>query len=60
MGFNKRYLSKYHIILNLDRIMEYLDADAIFTTDEFSKEVYNLFNQGKTEEEIIKYINENK
>jgi cytochrome c-type biogenesis protein CcmH/NrfF len=40
--------------------MRYLDVDAVFTTDEFSREVYSLFNQGKTEEEIIKYINENK
>ena len=59
MGFNKRYLSKDHIILNLDRIMEYLDADAIFTTDEFSKEVYRLFSQGKTREEILNYIDKN-
>jgi cytochrome c-type biogenesis protein CcmH/NrfF len=44
----------------MDWIMRYLDADAVFTTDEFSREVYNLFNQGKSEEEIIKYINENK
>ena len=44
----------------MDWIMRYLDVDAVFTTDEFSREVYNLFNQGKSEEEIIKYINENK
>jgi hypothetical protein len=39
--------------------MEYLDADAIFTTDEFSKEVYKLFSQGKTREEILDYIDKN-
>jgi hypothetical protein len=60
MGFNKRFLSKKHIIQNLDRIMEYLDVDAVYTTDEFSREVYRLFNHGKSKEEIIKYINENK
>ena len=59
MGFNKRFLSKKHIIQNLDRIMEYLDVDAVFTTDEFSREVYRLFNQGKSKEEIINYINNN-
>ncbi len=60
MGFNKRFLSKKHIIQNLDRIMEYLDVDAVFTTDEFSREVYRLFNQGKSKEEIINYIDKNK
>jgi cytochrome c-type biogenesis protein CcmH/NrfF len=40
--------------------MKYLDADAVFTTDEFSREVYRMYNQGKTEEEILNYINENK
>ena len=59
MGFNKRFLSKKNIIQNLDRIMDYLDVDAVFTTDEFSREVYRLFNQGKTKEEIINYINNN-
>ena len=60
MGFNKRFLSKKHIIQNIDWIMKYLVADAVFTTDEFSREVYRMFNQGKTEEEILNYINENK
>jgi len=60
MGFNKRVLSKKHIIQNIDWIMKYLDADAVFTKDEFSREVYRMFNQGKTEEEILNYINENK
>jgi cytochrome c-type biogenesis protein CcmH/NrfF len=40
--------------------MKYLDADAVYTTDDFSREVYRLFNQGKTEEEIMVYINKNK
>jgi cytochrome c-type biogenesis protein CcmH/NrfF len=39
--------------------MKYLDADAVYTTDDFSREVYRMFNQGKTEEEIINYIKEN-
>ena len=59
MGFNKRFLCKENILKNLDRIMEYLDADAVLTKDEFSRDVYRLFNQGKSEEEIIEYINNN-
>jgi hypothetical protein len=39
--------------------MEYLDADAVLSTDEFSRDVYRLFNQGKSEEEIIEHINNN-
>ena len=59
MGFNKRTISKKHILNNVDNIMNYLDADAVFTTDEFSLNVYRLFNQGKSEEEILEYINNN-
>jgi hypothetical protein len=60
MGFNKRFLKKENIPQNLDRIMSYLDADAVVITDEFSKEIYRMFNSGKSEEEIINYINKNK
>ena len=59
MGFNKRTISKKHILNNVDNIMNYLDADAVFTTDELSLNVYRLFNQGKSEEEILEYINNN-
>jgi hypothetical protein len=60
MGFNKRFLNKQQILRNLHHIMEYLDADAVFTTDEFSRAVYRLFNSGADEETIINYINNNK
>ena len=59
MGFNKRVLKKDNIIKNIDILPIYLSADAIITTDDFSREVYRMFNQGKTEEEIINYINNN-
>jgi cytochrome c-type biogenesis protein CcmH/NrfF len=39
--------------------MDYLDADAVLTTDQFSRDVYRLFNQGKSKEQIIQYITEN-
>lgn len=60
MGFNKRFLKKENILIHLKDIMTYLDADAVFCTDEFSRNVYRMFNEGKDEEEIIKYINNNK
>ena len=57
MGFNKRILKKENILKNLQKLMTYLDADAIICTDDFSRKVYRLFNEGKTEEEIINLIN---
>jgi len=60
MGFNKRFLKKENILIHLNDIMTYLDADAVMSTDEFSRNVYRMFNEGKSEEEILKYINKNK
>jgi DNA-binding CsgD family transcriptional regulator len=60
MGFNKRFLKKENILNHLDNIMNYLDADAVMCTDDFSRNVYRMFNQGKTKEQIIQYINKNK
>jgi hypothetical protein len=60
MGFNKRIFTKEHILNHIDNIEKYLDVDAAFLKDDFSLNVYRMFNQGKTKEEIIKYINENK
>ena len=56
MGFNKRVLKKEGILLNLENIMNYLDSDAVYLTDEFSREVYRMFNSGKSKEEIINKI----
>jgi hypothetical protein len=60
MSFNKRFLKKENILIHLKDIMNYLDADAVMCTDEFSRNVYRMYSAGKNEEEIIKYINENK
>ena len=60
MGFNKRFLKKENILNHLKDIMNYLDADAVLCTDEFSRNVYRMFNEGKNKEEIINYINKNK
>jgi hypothetical protein len=57
MGFNKRILKKENILKNLPNIMVYLDADAIICTDDFSREVYRLFRDGLSKEEILNEIN---
>jgi hypothetical protein len=57
-GFNKRFFSKEGILKNLDNIMKYLDSDAAYLTDDFSVIVYRMFNEGKTEEEILEKIKE--
>jgi cytochrome c-type biogenesis protein CcmH/NrfF len=59
MGFHKRRLKKSNIILQKENIIRYLSADAILISDDFSYNVYKLYSEGKSEEEIIKYINEN-
>jgi hypothetical protein len=56
MGFNKRLLKKDNILLNLHHIMDYLSADVIFCTDDFSRKVYRLYNEGFSEKEIINLI----
>jgi cytochrome c-type biogenesis protein CcmH/NrfF len=38
--------------------MKYLDSDAAYLTDDFSVIVYRMFNEGKTEEEILEKIKE--
>jgi len=58
MGFNKRIFSREGILKNLDNIMRYLDSDAAYLTDDFSVTIYRMFNDGKTEEEILKKIKE--
>jgi hypothetical protein len=57
-GFNKRIFSREGILKNLDNIMRYLDSDAAYLTDDFSVTIYRMFNDGKTEEEILEKIKE--
>lgn len=57
-GFNKRIFSREGILKNLDNIMKYLDSDAAYLTDDFSVTIYRMFNDGKTEEEILEKIKE--
>jgi hypothetical protein len=61
MSFNKRILKKENIINNVDNIMTYLGKpDAVFVNDSFSEDVYRMFNEGVTEEDLKLYIEENK
>ena len=60
MSFNKRFLKKENILIHLKDIMNYLDADAVMCTDEFSRKVYRMYTEGFTKEEIINVINKMK
>ena len=60
MGFNKRFLKKENIILHLNDLMSYLNADAIICTDDFSRKVYRMYAEGFSKEEIINVINKMK
>jgi len=57
MSFNKRILKKENILNNLSNLSKYLNADAIICTDDFSREVYGLFRDGLSKEEILNEIN---
>ena len=61
MSFNKRFLKQENIVNNVDNIMDYLGKpDAVFVGDSFSEEVYRMFCEGFTEDDIKLYIEENK
>ena len=60
MGFNKRFLKKENIILHLNDLFTYLNADAVICTDDFSRKVYRMYEEGFTKEEIINVINKMK
>jgi hypothetical protein len=60
MSFNKRFLKKENILNNLDNLLTYLSSDAIICTDDFSREVYRMYEEGFTKEEIINTINKMK
>ena len=59
MSFNKRILSKENIISNIDNLTNYLgNPDAVFMTDDFSKEVYHRIIKGS--DDLIILITEEK
>ena len=50
MGFNKRIFKKENILKHVDDIEKYLNVDAAFLKDDFSREVYNIYCDGKTKD----------
>ena len=57
MSFNKRYLSELGIRANINDLSSYLGKpDAIITTDDFSIQVYHMFSEGVSDDEIINFI----
>lgn len=57
MGFTKRFLKKENILVNLHNIENYFNADAIICTDDFSVQIFKMYEKGEKKENIIKYIN---
>jgi hypothetical protein len=61
MGFNKRYVNYQNSLVALEskKLKEfYGKTDAFIFQDYESEKVYKLFVEGKTEEEIIKLMNQ--
>lgn len=60
MGFNKRFIKFENILYRLknnEPLTNYFSADALFLTDEKSKKIYDLHNNGMEDSEILKIIN---
>tara|TARA_R110000772_G_scaffold244687_1_gene357885 strand:- start:662 stop:862 length:201 start_codon:yes stop_codon:yes gene_type:complete len=61
MGFNKRYLNKDFIIGLSERDLKMaLRADTLITTDKWSSKFLDLYSSGKTKNEIIKLLEDEK
>jgi hypothetical protein len=61
MGFNKRYINYQNTLIALQskKLKEYYgNTEAFIFNDNVSEKVYSLFIEGKTEEEIIKLIDQ--
>jgi len=62
MGFNKRYVDvkmSLHALENGGLKNYYGKSDCLFFEDEMSSEIYKLYKEGKTDEEILLIINQN-
>jgi|688.fasta_scaffold47314_3 hypothetical protein len=60
MGFNKRYINYQSTIIALqsNTLKDYYGkSDAFIFDDERSEKVYNLFVEGKTTDDILKFLN---
>lgn len=56
MGFNKRFLDKEGIMINIDELDRYFKSDAFIFMDDFSYKVFNFYGNGKTKNEVINFI----
>lgn len=61
MGFHKRYInsSLTKKFIFEDKLKLLYKADALIFEDKISSEIYDLFNQGKTNNEIKLYYEKN-
>lgn len=62
MGFNKRYVDVEFSILALKKnnLKQYYGkSDCLIFEDDVSSKIYELFKEGKTDEEILSIINQN-
>lgn len=60
MGFNKRYVNSKSSLsaLKSNSLKSYYGkSDCLFFEDEISSEIYKLYKEGKTDEEILSIIN---
>jgi len=60
MGFNKRFLSKdmsFHALVNTSLKSLYGKSDMLIFEDKESGDIYELYKQGETDEEIAKKYN---
>lgn len=62
MGFNKRYVNtefSIRALKNNDLKSYYGKSDALIFEDSLSGLIYDLYKSGKSETEILNYINKN-
>jgi hypothetical protein len=59
MGFNKRFLKKENIIINQKNLIKYLTSDVLICTDDFSRKVLKMYEEGESLEKILDFINNN-
>jgi hypothetical protein len=60
MGFHKRYISFETLLSSLKKnesLNRIFNAEALIFTDDLSEKIYQLYNQGLTNNEILNKLN---
>lgn len=60
MGFHKRYISFETLLSSLKKnesLNRVFNAEALIFTDDLSEKIYQLYNQGLTNNEILNKLN---